>query len=72
MTDKKVLIDDLVVAFTCLPGVGKKTAQRMTYFLFQRAKKDALKLSDTLKNVVTNIKKKFDAKDINNSVKINE
>lgn len=56
MSEKKVLIDDLIEAFTCLPGVGRKTAQRMTYFLLQRAKKDALNLADTLKNVVANIK----------------
>ena len=54
MYNKKTLIEDLVEAFTCLPGVGKKTAQRMTYYLLQRAKDDALNLSDVLKEVVTN------------------
>ena len=54
MHDKKTLIEDLIEAFTCLPGVGKKTAQRMTYYLLQRAKEDALYLSDVLKEVVTN------------------
>jgi recombination protein RecR len=54
MSNKKTLIEDLVEAFTCLPGVGKKTAQRMTYYLLQRAKDDALNLSDILKEVVTN------------------
>jgi recombination protein RecR len=54
MPNKKTLIEDLVEAFTCLPGVGKKTAQRMTYYLLQRAKDDALNLSDVLKEVVTN------------------
>jgi len=54
MSNKKTLIEDLVEAFTCLPGVGKKTAQRMTYYLLQRAKDDALNLSDVLKEVVTN------------------
>ena len=54
MHDKKTLIEDLIEAFTCLPGVGKKTAQRMTYHLLQRAKEDALNLSDVLKEVVTN------------------
>lgn len=39
-----------------MPGVGKKTAQRMTYYLLQRAKKDALNLSDVLKEVVTKTK----------------
>ena len=53
MSNKKTLIEDLVEAFTCLPGVGKKTAQRMTYYLLQRAKDDALNLSDVLKEVVT-------------------
>ena len=54
MTVKKILIDDLISAFTCLPGVGKKTAQRMTYYLLQRAKNDAINLSDVLKEVVLN------------------
>ena len=54
MTVKKNLIDDLINAFTCLPGVGKKTAQRMTYYLLQRAKNDAINLSDVLREVVMN------------------
>ena len=54
MTVKKNLIDDLISAFTCLPGVGKKTAQRMTYYLLQRAKNEAINLSDVLKEVVLN------------------
>jgi len=54
MTPKKNLIDDLINAFTCLPGVGKKTAQRMTYYLLQRAKNEAINLSDVLKEVVLN------------------
>lgn len=53
MPNRKTLIDDLINALTCLPGVGKKTAQRMTYHLLQRAKDDALNLSDVLKEVVT-------------------
>ena len=55
MKAKKTLIEDLINALTCLPGVGKKTAQRMTYYLLQRAKEDALNLSDVLKEVVSNI-----------------
>ena len=54
MAAKKNLIDDLINAFTCLPGVGKKTAQRMTYYLLQRAKNDAINLSDVLREVVLN------------------
>ena len=56
MANKKTLIEDLIEALTCLPGVGKKTAQRMTYYLLQRAKNDALNLSDVLKEVVTKTK----------------
>ena len=52
MEKKKTLIDDLIGALTCLPGVGKKTAQRMTYHLLQRGKEDALNLSDILKETV--------------------
>ena len=53
MSNNKTLIEDLIEALTCLPGVGKKTAQRMTYYLLQRAKDDALNLSEVLKEVVT-------------------
>ena len=52
MEKRKTLIDDLIGALTCLPGVGKKTAQRMTYHLLQRGKEDALNLSDILKETV--------------------
>ena len=55
MAGKKTLIEDLIGALTCLPGVGKKTAQRMTYHLLQRARDDALNLSDVLQQVVKNI-----------------
>ena len=55
MPGKKTLIEDLIDALTCLPGVGKKTAQRMTYHLLQRARDDALNLSDVLQQVVKNI-----------------
>ena len=55
MPGKKTLIEDLIDALTCLPGVGKKTAQRMTYHLLQRARDDALNLSDVLEQVVKNI-----------------
>ena len=55
MPGKKTLIEDLIDALTCLPGVGKKTAQRMTYHLLQKARDDALNLSEVLQQVVKNI-----------------
>ncbi len=54
MQKNRILIDDLIEALTCLPGVGKKTAQRMTYYLLQRAKDEAINLSDVLREVVLN------------------
>ncbi len=56
MEKNKTLIEDLIVALTCLPGVGKKTAQRMTYHLLQRGKDDALNLSEVLKEAVLKTK----------------
>jgi recombination protein RecR len=49
------MIDQLIEAFRCLPGVGPKTAQRMVYHLLQRdpngGKKLALQLTATLDSV---------------------
>ena len=33
---KDSLIQQLITAFRCLPGVGPKSAQRMTFYLLQR------------------------------------
>ena len=42
------LIDQLIEAFRCLPGVGPKSAQRMTLFLLERNRKGGFKLSQSL------------------------
>ena len=39
------MIDQLIEAFRCLPGVGPKTAQRMVYHLLQRDPDGGRKLS---------------------------
>lgn len=49
MTDK---IQQLVQAFKCLPGVGSKGAQRMTYHLLERERKQAEHLGRTLLEAV--------------------
>lgn len=41
-------LDALVRALTCLPGVGPKSAQRMTFHLLTKAKQDASRLSDAI------------------------
>ena len=55
MLDKDI-IEELIDAFSNLPGIGKKTAQRLTFHILQKAKDDGLYLSSTLKNVIPNIK----------------
>jgi recombination protein RecR len=42
------LIDQLIEAFRCLPGVGPKSAQRMTLHLLERNRAGGKKLSESL------------------------
>lgn len=49
------LIDELVVAFKCLPGVGAKSAQRMAFALLERNREGGLKLSQALHNAMEHI-----------------
>ncbi len=49
------LIDELITAFKCLPGVGAKSAQRMTFNLLERNRGGALKLSEALHNAMEHI-----------------
>ena len=45
----KPLLEELMDALRCLPGVGPKTAQRMAYHLLERERDAARHLADTLK-----------------------
>ncbi|MFW8589176.1 recombination mediator RecR [Glaciecola sp. 2405UD65-10] len=49
------LIDELISAFKCLPGVGAKSAQRMAFTLLERNRTGALKLSEALHNAMEHI-----------------
>jgi len=42
------LIDQLIDAFRCLPGVGPKSAQRMTYYLLEKNRDGARRLAQAL------------------------
>jgi len=42
------IIQQLVAAFRCLPGVGPKSAQRMTFHLLQRDREGGRRLAATL------------------------
>jgi recombination protein RecR len=50
-----VLIEQLISAFKCLPGVGPKSAQRMTYHLLERDRQGALELAQALQTAVEQI-----------------
>lgn len=49
------LLNELINALRCLPGVGPKTAQRMAFYLLQRHKDNARHLAQTLSLAVNNI-----------------
>jgi len=42
------LVDQLIHAFTCLPGVGPRSAQRMAYSLLDRGREEGRRLGDAL------------------------
>ena len=49
------LIDQLIEAFRCLPGVGPKSAQRMTLQLLERNRLGAKRLSEALTQALENV-----------------
>lgn len=50
------LIDELIQAFRCLPGVGPKSAQRMAFHLLERDREGAQKLASLIHNAMENVK----------------
>lgn len=51
----KPLLEQLMDALRCLPGVGPKTAQRMAFHLLERERESANVLADTLKTALEKI-----------------
>jgi recombination protein RecR len=49
-------LEELIEALRCLPGVGPKSAQRMSYHLLQRDKPGALRLAQALGHAVESIR----------------
>ncbi len=49
------LIDELISAFKCLPGVGAKSAQRMAFNLLERNREGANRLSQALHNAMEHV-----------------
>lgn len=49
------LVNQLIEALRCLPGVGPKSAQRMAYYLLERDKSGAENLSEVLAKAVKEV-----------------
>jgi recombination protein RecR len=49
------ILQDLMQALRCLPGVGQKSAQRMTFHLLERDRQGAFKLAQSLAEAVDKI-----------------
>lgn len=49
------IIQQLIDALRILPGVGPKSAQRMSYFLLERQRKGALELAEALREAVEKV-----------------
>ena len=49
------LLQQLIEAFCCLPGVGPKTAQRMAFHILERDREGGHHLAELLDNAVQNI-----------------
>lgn len=49
------LIDELIQSLMCLPGVGRKSAQRMAFQLLERNREGAERLSNALSSAVDKV-----------------
>ena len=49
------LVDDLIQALKCLPGVGPKSAQRMAFQLLENNRTPGIKLADTLGKAMSEV-----------------
>ena len=49
------LLDQLIEAFRCLPGVGPKSAQRMAFHLLKIEKEKAQRLGTTITHALESI-----------------
>ena len=46
------LLEQLIEAFRVLPGVGRKTAQRMAYHVLERERDGGKRLAETLQSAI--------------------
>lgn len=50
------LIDQLIAALRCLPGIGPKSAQRMAFHILERDRSGGLSLAKTLETAIALVK----------------
>ena len=50
-----MLIEQLINALRCLPGVGPKSAQRMAFHILERNRENGLLLAKTLEQAITHV-----------------
>lgn len=55
MTELSESVVRMMKAFETLPGIGKKSAQRITYYLLKADKEEALELADSIRAVKENV-----------------
>ena len=48
-------LDELITQFSKLPGIGKKTAERLSIFILKSKHDDVYTFSESLKNIKENI-----------------
>jgi len=49
-------LDELIQAFACLPGVGRKSAQRMALYLLERDRPGAQRIAEALNGALENLR----------------
>lgn len=55
MSQEKSLLNQLIQSLQCLPGVGRKSAQRMAYYLLDKDRQGAINLADKLHKAMQDI-----------------
>jgi recombination protein RecR len=56
MTEISHSVTDLIDQLSKLPGIGRKTAERLSYHLLRVPEKEALALSDAIRNIRANVR----------------
>ncbi len=49
-------VTELIDQFAKMPGIGKKTAERLTYYVLRVSRAEALLLADAIRNVKENVR----------------